>query len=96
VEGRPLRKAVALRYDPQQESAPVLLAKGQGYVAERIIERAKEHGIAVQEDAGLVALLLQVELDQQVPPQLFAAVAKVLGAVYRVNRRLARERGILP
>jgi flagellar biosynthesis protein len=95
MAGGKLKKAIALRYDPQQESAPVLIAKGQGYLAERIVELAREHGIAVQQDPALVELLMKVDLSEQVPPQLFAAVAKVLGAVYRVNRRLARERGIL-
>jgi flagellar biosynthesis protein len=88
------RKAVALRYDPAQESAPVVVAKGQGYTAERIIELAREHGIHVQQDAALVELLLSVDLSEQIPPSLFRAVAAVLSSVYRVNRRLARERGL--
>jgi flagellar biosynthesis protein len=90
----PLKKAVALRYDPAQESAPTLIAKGQGYVAERIIALAKEHDIHVQQDPALVELLLTLDLSQQIPPTLFKAVAQVLGTVYRVNRELARARGI--
>lgn len=90
----PRRKTVALRYDPERDSAPLLVAKGQGYIAERIIALAQEHGIHVQHDPALVELLMEVELDQQIPPQLYKAVAKVLGTVYRVNQRLARERGL--
>ena len=78
------------------DSAPVLLAKGRGYLAERIIELAKEHGIFVHQDANLVEVLMQVELEQEIPPQLYQVVAKVLGMVYRVNKGLAKERGITP
>lgn len=90
----PLLKSVAIRYDPDQENAPVLLAKGKGYMAERIVAVAREHGIHVQQDPALVELLMELELNEQVPPQLYKAVAKVLGAVYRVNKELARQRGI--
>lgn len=87
--------AVALRYDPQQDSVPLLVAKGKGYLAERIIAIAKEHGIHVQQDPNLVELLMGLEIDAAIPPQLYQVVAKVLALVYRVNRELARTRGIV-
>lgn len=89
------KKAVAVRYDPQEDEAPALLAKGQGYLAERIIEIANEHGIFVHQDPNLVALLMEVELAENIPPQLYAVVAKVLAMVYRVNRKLGREKGMV-
>jgi flagellar biosynthesis protein len=93
-EAAPQKKAVALRYDPAQDSAPVLIAKGKGYLAERIIELAREHGIHVQQDPALVELLMEVDLSEQIPPQLYKVVARVLTAIYRVNRDLARKKGL--
>jgi flagellar biosynthesis protein len=92
--GIPRRRAVALRYDPAQENAPVLIAKGKGYLADKIIELAREHGIHVQSDPALVELLMEVDLSEQVPPQLYKVVAKVLTTVYRVNQDLAKKRGL--
>ena len=89
-----LKQAVAIRYDPGQDVAPMLVGKGQGYIAERIIKVAQEHGIYVHSDPNLVALLMDVQLDEAIPPQLYQVVAKVLGLVYRVNRDLARKRGL--
>ena len=91
----PPTKAVALRYDPALDSAPVLLAKGQGYVAERIIALACQHGIYTQQDSALVELLMDIELSDEIPAQLYQVVARVLSMVYRVNRKLARERGLV-
>ena len=88
------KKAVALRYDPVEDAAPVLVAKGKGYLAERIIQLAREHGIYVHDDPILVELLMEVELDEAIPPQLYQVVARVLAMVYRVNRKLAQQRGL--
>jgi flagellar biosynthesis protein len=90
-----LKKSVALRYDPEQDRAPVLIAKGQGYIAERIVALANEHGIFVHEDPALVELLMDVELADTIPPQLYQVVARVLAMVYRANRELAKTRGML-
>jgi flagellar biosynthesis protein len=90
----PMKKAVAVRYDPQEDSVPVLVAKGKGYLAERIISLANEHGIHVQQDANLVELLMGLEIEDAIPPQLYQVVARVLALVYRVNKDLARSRGI--
>jgi flagellar biosynthesis protein len=89
------KQAVAIRYDPADDVAPTVVGKGQGYLAERIVELAKEHGIYVHTDPNLVALLMDVQLDEAIPPQLYQVVAKVLGLVYRVNRDLARKRGLV-
>lgn len=76
--------AVALAYHTG-DSAPRIVAKGKGLIAEQIIERAKEHGIAVHESKELVALLMQVELDEHIPPALYRAVAELLAWLYRVE-----------
>jgi flagellar biosynthesis protein len=93
--GSARKQAVAIRYDPAQDVAPTVVGQGQGYLAERILKLAEEHGIYIHTDPNLVALLMDVQLDETIPPQLYQVVAKVLGLVYRVNRDLARKRGLV-
>lgn len=81
------KKAVALKYTPGESDAPVVVAKGQGKLAESILEKAKEHGVPVQEDAALVEILSKLDLDQQIPPELYQLVAEVLTYVYRADRQ---------
>ena len=82
------RKAVALRYDAEQDQAPRLIAKGQGVLAEKIIELAREHDIHVYEDPDLVGVLAKLDTNMQIPAELYKAVAEVLAFVYRLNNRL--------
>lgn len=86
------RRAVAVRYRDDHDSAPRVLAKGQGSVAERIIEVARSHGIPLHEDRDLVRLLGILELDAEIPPAMYRALAEVLSHVYRANRRRAAAR----
>jgi len=72
------KKAVALRYDPEKDNAPVVLAKGYGELAERIIKIAKERNIPIVEDKDLISALIRVEVFEEIPPELYQAVAKVL------------------
>lgn len=72
------KKAVALRYDPEKDNAPVVLAKGYGELAERIIKIAKERNIPIVEDEDLISALIRVEVFEEIPPELYRAVAKVL------------------
>ena len=78
------RSAVALAYS-QTDAAPRVVARGRGLVAEQIIARAREHGVYVHESPELVSLLLQVDLDQRIPPQLYIAVAELLAWIYRLE-----------
>ncbi|MBU6505069.1 MAG: EscU/YscU/HrcU family type III secretion system export apparatus switch protein [Betaproteobacteria bacterium] len=77
--------AVALAYQ-SQDSAPRVVAKGRGLVAQAIIARAREHGVFVHESEELVSLLMQVELDRQIPSELYLAVAELLAWLYRLER----------
>lgn len=79
------KKAVALRYDPEQEPAPRVVAKGRGVIAEKIIELAKEHRIPIHEDSDLVEILAALDLGKLIPEQMYAAVAEILAFLYRVN-----------
>ena len=79
-----LKNAVALTYT-QTDAAPRVVAKGKGILAEQIISRAQEHGVYVHESPELVSLLMQIDLDQRIPPQLYVAVAELLAWLYRLE-----------
>lgn len=76
--------AVALAYQTGQ-AAPRVVAKGRGLIAQAIIERAREAGVYVHESPELVSLLMQVDLDQHIPPQLYLAVAELLAWLYQLE-----------
>jgi len=80
------RKAAALKYDAQVNSAPIVKAKGKGTVAEKIIQIAQEHNIPIKEDLDLVELLVQLDLEQEIPPELYKIVAEILAFVYSLGR----------
>lgn len=80
----PTREAIALAYS-QTDAAPRVVARGKGLIAEQIISRAKEHGVYVHESPELVALLTQVNIDENIPPQLYMAVAELLAWLYRLE-----------
>jgi flagellar biosynthesis protein len=77
--------AVALRYREKLDASPRVVAKGEGLIAQKIRETALEHHIPIHRDDGLVELLAQVELDQEIPPELYASVAEVLAWIFRAN-----------
>lgn len=78
------RHAVALAYEEGQ-GAPRIVAKGRGILAQAIINRAHEAGVYVHESPELVSLLMQVDLDQHIPAQLYVAVAELLAWLYQVD-----------
>lgn len=84
----PRQEAVALHY-ASQEGAPRVVAKGRGLVAEEIIARAKAAGVFVHESPELVSLLMQVDLDEHIPPELYVAVAELLAWLYRLEQEQA-------
>ena len=85
----PRKRAVALRYQAEDDPAPRVLAKGQGALADRILSIAREEGIHVQEDPDLLMLLAKLEVNDTIPEELYRAVAEVLAFVYRLNRGMA-------
>lgn len=86
-EDKPAPKpiAVALKYEHGKDAAPRVTAKGQGAVADKIIETAKAAGVAVEANAVLAEALSRVELDQQIPEELYRAVAEVIVFVMRLS-----------
>ncbi|MDP5054434.1 MAG: EscU/YscU/HrcU family type III secretion system export apparatus switch protein [Congregibacter sp.] len=79
-------RSAALSYSG--EGAPVLVAKGENAIADRIIQIASENGVPIVQDGQLTELLCQIPLGDEVPPALYVAVAEVLAYVYRLNQQL--------
>lgn len=70
-------KAVALKYDPEKDKAPVIVASGMGYMAERITEAAMKAGVPVYEDDSLATLLSQLKLGTPIPEDLYKAIVEI-------------------
>jgi flagellar biosynthesis protein len=79
------RQAVALRYDQQKGRAPCVLAKGSGYIAEKIIQAAQQYDIPMVRDPVAGELLHHMDLGEEIPPEFYQAVAEILAFVYRLN-----------
>jgi flagellar biosynthesis protein len=84
----PLKKAVALKYKQGEDSAPKVIAKGSGWVAEKIIEIAREHNIPLHEDKNLIEILSTLDLNAEIPGELYKAVAEILAFIYKMSGRL--------
>ncbi|MBL7179788.1 MAG: EscU/YscU/HrcU family type III secretion system export apparatus switch protein [Desulfobacterales bacterium] len=78
-------RAVALKYRPGTDHAPRIMAKGQGNIAERIIEIAREHNIYIHTDPDLIEILSQLDLNAAISPDLYVVVAELLAFVYSLN-----------
>jgi flagellar biosynthesis protein len=82
------KKAAALKYTSGVDSAPRLVASGSGWLAEKIIQTAREHHIPLKEDPPLVEILSTLDLYQEIPPNLYKAVAEILVFVYKMNNKV--------
>jgi flagellar biosynthesis protein len=83
----PRRRAVSLRYIPGKDPAPRITAKGEGLVADKIIELARQYGIPIKEDPALIQILAQLDLNQEIPPSIYIIVAEILAFVYSLHRK---------
>ena len=84
------KKAVALKYDAENDKAPRVVAKGRGYVAENIMAAAQKNAVPVYQNKSLVNMLMALELDREIPPELYRAIAEVMAYVYRVDKKAQR------
>lgn len=82
-----IQKAVALKYEKKKDNAPKVVAKGKGEIAQRIIKIAQEHELPIKKDEDLVELLTKIELDREIPPNLYKAVAEVFSFIYNITNK---------
>ena len=88
------KEAVALKYDKTKQNAPQIVAKGKGLIAEEILERANEHHIPVHEDGSLVELLGKLNINEQIPEELYQAVAEVFAFIYKADQEVGGKNNI--
>ena len=89
----PTKQVVALNYDRQAGGAPKVVAAGKGEIAQKILAAARHAGVEIVEGADLLEVLGKVPIGQEIPPQLFQAVAEILAFVYQANNRYAAHQG---
>ena len=85
-------KAVALKYDMEADRAPRVVAKGRGHVAENIMAVAQKNTIPVYQNKTLVNMLMALELDREIPPELYKVIAEVMAYVYRIDKKHGANR----
>ncbi|OPL13771.1 MAG: hypothetical protein AVO39_10085 [delta proteobacterium MLS_D] len=83
--------AAAILYDAEKDKAPRVAARGRGVVAEHIIELARKHHVPVQEDPALAEMLARLDIGEEIPPQLYLAVAEILAFIYRMNGKISER-----
>lgn len=80
-------EAVALTFDPSNGDAPKVVAKGKGILADNILKKANENDIPIQQDASLVQILGQLDLNESIPEELYQAVAEVFAFIYQLDKK---------
>lgn len=83
---KPSNSAVALKYNPEKDYTPIVVASGQGHVAEKIINLADENGVPVYRDDSAAALLTMLNVGQGIPPELYQVVAGIYVQVMKIAR----------
>jgi len=81
------QKAVALKYDAEVSNAPKVTAKGEGFTAQNIIKIAKLHDVPIKKDEDLVELLSKLEVDREVPAEMYKAIAEVFSFLYKMTKK---------
>jgi flagellar biosynthesis protein len=81
----PRLRVAALRYNQPTDRAPKLVARGEGHIAEKILALAREHGIPIHEDRELVDVLARLDLEEDIPGEVYQVVAEILAFLYRAH-----------
>ncbi len=81
------KKAVAIKYNIGKMKAPIITAKGKGFIAERIIEIARENGIEIVENSDLVETLINIDIGEEIPYEAYQVIAEILAFIYRITHR---------
>lgn len=85
------KEAVALSYNDREADAPIVVAKGKGYIADSIIEEARKHQVPIQEDPSLVELLSNLNINDKIPEELYQVVAEVFAFIYRTEQEASKQ-----
>ncbi|WP_026503744.1 EscU/YscU/HrcU family type III secretion system export apparatus switch protein [Butyrivibrio sp. NC3005] len=88
-----IKTAVALGYDPNNDNAPKVIASGKGYLADKIIEEAKENNIPLHSDGKLADTLSRLDIGEAIPPELYEVVAEILVFVDAMDKIKAKDKG---
>jgi len=86
------QRAVAIKYDVKKDRAPRVTAKGRSLVADRILAEAKKNGVPVYQNKSLVNMLMALEIDREIPPELYRTIAEILAYVYRIDKKMGGRR----
>lgn len=86
------QRAVAIKYDVKKDRAPRVTAKGRSLVADRILAEAKKNGVPVYQNKSLVNMLMALEIDREIPPELYRIIAEILAYVYRIDKKMGGRR----
>ncbi len=85
------RSAIAMRYDLAKDRAPKVVAKGKGVIADKILELAKKHDVPVHQDPELLEALARLDVQEEIPAQLYQVMAEVLTFIYKANKKKKAE-----
>ena len=85
------QQAVALKYDMERDTAPKVVAKGRGHVAENILAAAQKNAVPVYQNKTLVNMLMALEIDREIPPELYPTIAEVMAYVYRIDKKAKKN-----
>ena len=86
------QQAVALKYDMERDAAPRVVAKGRGHVAENIMAAAQKNAVPVYQNKTLVNMLMALEIDREIPPELYRTIAEVMAYVYRIDKKAKKNK----
>lgn len=85
VSERMNKKVAVIKYDKEKSAAPVVVAKGKGYIAEKILKIAQDNGVPLKEDNDLINYLMSLELYEEIPEELYKVIAEILSFIYKSN-----------
>jgi flagellar biosynthesis protein len=90
MKNKKRRQAAALKYDIEKDDAPYVVALGEGYLADKMVEKAKEEGIKIVEDESLASMLQKVSIGDAIPEELYSIVAQILVFINSVDQDYAK------
>lgn len=81
-----IKKAAALKYEPEKDTAPRVIAAAEGKIAHKLLEMAKEHNIPICRNPVLADVLVRLDVGQEIPPELYKAAAEILAFIYSLEK----------